>query len=56
MELKKQIDALGNFIPLVLKYVTKMEFKEKEWDFIYGSQEYNRSIKKHLKQLQRIWR
>ena len=31
------------------------EFEDKEWDFVYGSDEYNRSITKYIKEFKRLW-
>ena len=39
MELKKT-NTLANMIPLVLKMVSKYEFEEEDFYFIYGQEEY----------------
>ena len=55
MELK-DIKTLGSIIPSVLKLVTKYELSEKEFDFVYGQEEYTTDFKKLKKQFKRLWR
>ena len=55
MELK-DIKILGSIIPGVLKIVTKHELPEKEFDFVYGQEEYTMEFKKLKKQFKRLWR
>tara|TARA_R100000781_G_scaffold92631_3_gene57460 strand:- start:95 stop:271 length:177 start_codon:yes stop_codon:yes gene_type:complete len=54
MELK-DIKILGSIIPGVLKTVTKYELPEKEFDFVYGKEEYTTDFKKLKKQFKRLW-
>jgi|TARA_R100000458_G_C8263943_1_gene239206 hypothetical protein len=54
MELK-DIKTLGSIIPAVLKIVTKHELPEKEFDFVYGQEEYTTDFKKLKKQFKRLW-
>jgi|TARA_R100000742_G_C4252936_1_gene71075 hypothetical protein len=56
MELEYKIKILGYFLPTVLAEVTEKEFKEKEWDFIYGENEITDNYKKAIKQLRRYVR
>ena len=56
MELEYKIKILGMFIPSILAEVTEKEFKEKEWDFIYGENEITDNYKKAIKQLRRYVR
>tara|TARA_R100001530_G_scaffold5373_1_gene6661 strand:- start:8 stop:199 length:192 start_codon:yes stop_codon:yes gene_type:complete len=57
MELEKEIQILGFFVTTVLSQVTQKEFEDKDWDFIYGADEYNgKDLTKNLKQLKRLWR
>jgi hypothetical protein len=57
MELEKEIQILGFFVTTVLSQVTQKEFEDKDWDFIYGIDEYNeKDLAKNLKQLKRLWR
>tara|TARA_R100000963_G_C4548514_1_gene42486 strand:+ start:223 stop:393 length:171 start_codon:yes stop_codon:yes gene_type:complete len=56
MELEKEIQILGFFVTTVLSQVTQKEFKDKDWDFIYGADEYTRDYKKVKKQFKRLWR
>ena len=56
MELEHRIRILGFFVTTVLSEVTVKEFTDREWDFIYGSQEYNNDLKLTLKQFKRIWK
>ena len=55
MELK-DIKILGSIIPGVLKIVSKHELPEKEFDFVYGQEEYTTEFKKLKKQFKRLWR
>ena len=52
MELKKT-NTLANMIPLVLKMVSKYEFEEEDFYFIYGQEEYTKDLKKVKKQFKR---
>jgi|TARA_R110001583_G_scaffold94921_2_gene238633 hypothetical protein len=54
MELK-DIKTLGSIIPSVLKLVTKYELSEKEFDFVYGQEEYTTDFKKLKKQFKGLW-
>ena len=51
MELKLKL--MGMFIPKVLQVVTKIEFSGKEFDFVYGQEEYTKDLKKVKKQFKR---
>jgi|TARA_R110000824_G_scaffold103356_2_gene245507 hypothetical protein len=55
MELK-DIKILGSIIPGVLKIVTKQDLPEKDFDFVYGQEEYTTDFKKLKKQFKRLWR
>ena len=55
MELK-HIKILGSIIPGVLKTVTKYELSGKEFEFVYGQEEYTTDFKKLKKQIKRLWR
>ena len=55
MELK-HIKTLGSIIPGVLKTVTKYELSGKEFEFVYGQEEYTTDFKKLKKQFKRLWR
>ena len=48
MEREHRIRILGFFVTTVLSEVTVKEFTDREWDFIYGSQEYNNDLKLNL--------
>ena len=54
MELK-HIKILGSIIPSVLKTVTKYELSGKEFEFVYGQEEYTTDFKKLKKQFKRLW-
>ena len=56
MELEYRIKILGYFLPTVLVEVTEKEFKEKEWDFIYGENELTKDYKKVIKKFKRYVR
>ena len=56
MELEYKIKILGYFIPTILAEVTEKEFKEKEWDFVYGENELTKDYKKVIKQFKRYVR
>jgi hypothetical protein len=45
MELK-DIKILGSIIPRVLNIVTKHDLKDREFDFVYGQEEYTKDFKK----------
>jgi hypothetical protein len=55
MELK-DIKILGSIIPRVLNIVTKHDLKDREFDFVYGQEEYTKDFKKLKKQFKRLWR
>jgi hypothetical protein len=55
MELK-DIKILGSMIPNVLKIVTKYELPEREFDFVFGQEEYTTDFKKLKKQFKRLFR
>jgi|TARA_R100000501_G_C2609732_1_gene104651 hypothetical protein len=55
MELEHEIKLKGYFLPEILKEIMEKEFEDKEWDFVYGSDEYNRSITKYIKEFKRLW-
>jgi len=55
MELK-DIKILGSMIPKVLKIVTKYKLPEREFDFVFGQEEYTTDFKKLKKQFKRLWR
>ena len=54
MELK-DVKILGGMIPKVLKVVTKYDLPEKEFNFVYGQEEYTKDFKKIKKQFRRLW-
>ena len=54
MELK-DIKILGSIIPGVLKIVTKQDLPEKDFDFVYGQEEYTTDFKKLKKQFKGLW-
>ena len=54
MELK-DVKIIGSMIPKVLKVVTKYELPEKEFNFVYGQEEYTKDFKKIKKQFRRLW-
>jgi hypothetical protein len=56
MELEYKIKILGYFFSTVLTEVTDKEFKEKEWDFVYGENELTKDYKKVIKQFKRYVR
>lgn len=54
MELK-DVKIIGSMIPKVLKVVTKYDLPEKEFNFVYGQEEYTKDFKKIKKQFRRLW-
>ena len=54
MELK-HIKILGSIIPGVLKTVTKYELSGKEFEFVYGQEEYTTDFKKLPKRMWVTW-
>ena len=52
MELK--IKLMGLFIPQILDVVTKTELPDKEYNFVYGIDEYSNDIKTLKKQFKRL--
>ena len=56
MELKYKIDIQGFYLAAVLKVITLVEFKEEDYDFLYGVDEYAADYKKIKKQFKRLWR
>lgn len=57
MELKKYIENTANLIPISLKHLQLVEYKDKHYDFVYGLEESHSSFKRMFKQLKRIiWR
>lgn len=56
MGLEFKINISGMFTIAVLREVTTKEFYDKEWDFIYGSSEYEDEANKILKKIKRQWR
>ena len=52
MELKLKL--MGMFIPKVLQVVTKIELSGKEFDFVYGIDEYSKDYKTLKKQFKRL--
>ena len=52
----EHIKILGSIIPGVLKTVTKYELSGKEFEFVYGQEEYTTDFKKLKKQFKRLWR
>ena len=45
MELEK-VNIIGGIIPKVLKIITKQELDYREFDFVYGQEEYTKDYKK----------
>ena len=57
MELKIYIENTANLIPISLKHLQLVEYKDKHYDFVYGLEESHSSFKRMFKQLKRIiWR
>ena len=56
MELEYKIKILGYFFSTVLTEVADKEFKEKEWNFVYGENELTKDYKKVIKQFKRYVR
>jgi len=52
MELEK-VNIIGSMIPKVLKIITKQELDYKEFEFVYGQEEYTKDYKKVKKQFKR---
>ena len=52
MELEK-VNIIGSMIPKVLKIITKQELNYKEFEFVYGQEEYTKDYKKVKKQFKR---
>ena len=52
MELEK-VNIIGSMIPKVLKIITKQELDYREFDFVYGQEEYTKDYKKVKKQFKR---
>ena len=52
MELEK-VNIIGGIIPKVLKIITKQELDYREFDFVYGQEEYTKDYKKVKKQFKR---
>ena len=52
MELEK-VNIIGGIIPKVLKFITKQELDYREFDFVYGQEEYTKDYKKVKKQFKR---
>ena len=52
MELK-DIKAIGETIPLILKIFTTREFPDSDFYFAYGQEEYTKDLKKVIKQFKR---
>jgi hypothetical protein len=54
MELKKYIEATVKIIPLTIDHLQLVEYKDKEYDFVYGIEEYHGSFKRMCKQMIRL--
>jgi Uri superfamily endonuclease len=54
MELKKYIEHTANLIPISVKHLQLIEYKEKKYDFVYGIYEYHSSFKRMFKQIKRL--
>ena len=57
MELKKYIENTTKIIIPAIDNIQLVEYKNKEFDFAYGIEEYHISFRRMFKQLKRkIWR
>jgi|TARA_R100000664_G_scaffold32873_1_gene48574 hypothetical protein len=55
MELKEEININGFYLSSILKIVTNIKIEDKEYDFIYGIDEYTEDLNKIKKQFKRLW-
>ena len=56
MELKEDIIIKGFYLTAILKIVSNINFEDKDYDFVYGIDEYTEDISKIKKQFKRLWR
>tara|TARA_R100000655_G_scaffold55966_3_gene94105 strand:+ start:2542 stop:2724 length:183 start_codon:yes stop_codon:yes gene_type:complete len=56
MELKEDINIKGFYLTAILKIVSNINFEDKDYDFVYGIDEYTEDISKIKKQFKRLWR
>ena len=54
MELKRYIESTAKLIIPSIDHLQLVEYKEKEFDFAYGMQEYHTSFKRMFKQIKRM--
>ena len=54
MELKRYIESTAKLIIPSIDHLQLVEYKNKEFDFAYGMQEYHTSFKRMFKQIIRI--
>ncbi len=55
MELKEEINIKGLYLTAILKIVSNINFEDKDYDFVYGIDEYTEDITKIKKQFKRLW-
>ena len=55
MELKAEINIKGFYLIAILKVVGNIDFKDEDYNFIYGIDEYTEGISKIKKQFKRLW-
>lgn len=55
MELKEDINIKGFYLTAILKIVSNINFEDKDYDFVYGIDEYTEDISKIKKQFKRLW-
>ena len=57
MELKRYIEDTSMLIIPSIDHLQLVEYKEKEFDFAYGMEQYHTSFKRMFKQIKRmVWR
>ena len=54
MELKRYIESTAKLIIPSIDHIQLEEYKEKEFDFAYGMEQYHTSFKRMFKQIIRI--
>jgi hypothetical protein len=54
MELKREINLKGLSIIFILKTISSINLKDKDFDFLYGIDEYTEDYKKIKKQFKRL--
>ena len=55
MELKEEINIKGFYLTAILKIVSKINFEDSDYNFVYGIDEHTEDISKIKKQFKRLW-